>query len=113
MIAANLMFPHSGRFVVFADLATPTPVEVVPLDVTVPGAAPARVPLKDNDQSPLHLPDGFVVTPGKHEPVRAGVASTLTFTITHGGKPVTDLEPYVGSPGHLVLISEDLKHLGP
>jgi hypothetical protein len=110
-VAVNVTFPHSGRFVVFADLATPTPVAVAPLDVDVPGTPPARTPPPDNDQSPLHLPDGFVVTPGKHEPVRAGVASTLTFTITHGGKPVMDLEPYVGSPGHLVLISEDFKHL--
>jgi hypothetical protein len=110
-ISANLTFPHSGRFVVFTDLETSAPVAVTPLDVQVPGAASARTARKDNDQSPLHLTDGVVVTPGKHELIKAGVASTLTFTITRDGKPVTDIEPYVGSPGHLVLISEDLKQL--
>jgi hypothetical protein len=110
-IAVNLTLPHAGRFVVFADLATPTLVDVAPLDVQVPGTSPARTPLKDNDQSPLHLTDGVVVTPGKHDPVKAGATTMLTFTITRNDKPVTDLEPYVGSPGHLALISEDLKHL--
>lgn len=31
-------------------------------------------------------------------------SSKLTFTITRGGKPVTDLQPYLGAYGHLVAL---------
>jgi hypothetical protein len=42
----------------------------------------------------------------------AGKESELTFTISKGGKPVTDLQPYLGAFGHLVsLRSGDLAYL--
>ncbi|GAB2675828.1 hypothetical protein [Kribbella swartbergensis] len=42
----------------------------------------------------------------------AGKESELTFTISRGGKPVTDLQPYLGAFGHLVsLRSGDLAYL--
>src|SRR4029453_12462949 len=36
-----------------------------------------------------------------------GTECTLAFTLTRGGKPVTDLEPFLGAAGHLVMISQD------
>jgi len=42
----------------------------------------------------------------------AGKESELTFTISRGGKPVSDLQPYLGAFGHLVsLRSGDLAYL--
>jgi hypothetical protein len=42
----------------------------------------------------------------------AGHESELTFRISRGGKPVTDLQPYLGAFGHLVsLRSGDLAYL--
>jgi hypothetical protein len=42
----------------------------------------------------------------------AGKESELTFTISKGGKPVADLQPYLGAFGHLVsLRGGDLAYL--
>ncbi len=41
-----------------------------------------------------------------------GEASPLTATVTRGGDPVTDLQPYLGAYGHLVALREgDLAYL--
>jgi hypothetical protein len=38
--------------------------------------------------------------------------STLTFSVTHNGKPVKDLQPYLGAYGHLVALrASDLAYL--
>lgn len=52
----------------------------------------------------LSLPPGGVV---------AGREVTLTYQITDAktGRPVTDLEPYLGAWGHSFLLSEDMKHV--
>jgi hypothetical protein len=38
--------------------------------------------------------------------VTAGSSSELTFTVSKGGKPVTNLEPYLGAFGHLVALRD-------
>lgn len=43
---------------------------------------------------------------------KANDPSTLTFSITRNGKPVTDLQPYLGAYGHLVAVrTSDLAYL--
>lgn len=54
--------------------------------------------------------DGYTValsgTPKANEP------SMLTLTVSHGGKPVTDLQPYLAAYGHLVALrAADLGYL--
>jgi hypothetical protein len=47
----------------------------------------------------------------KVEPARARPAATLRFRLTdEAGTAVTDLEPYLGSAGHLLVVSPDLTH---
>lgn len=54
--------------------------------------------------------DGYEVRLGGD--LVAGEATTLTLHLTRGGKPVTDLQPYLGAHGHLVAIREgDLAYL--
>lgn len=44
--------------------------------------------------------------------LKAGAASELTLSVSKDGKPVTDLEPYLGAYGHLVALrSGDLAYL--
>lgn len=44
--------------------------------------------------------------------VRAGQTGTLTATVTKGGRPVTDLDPYLEAYGHLVALRQsDLAYL--
>ena len=43
---------------------------------------------------------------------RAGQVSTLTATVSHDGRPVTDLDPYLEAYGHLVALRQsDLAYL--
>ena len=60
--------------------------------------------------APLAEVDGYtVVLTG--EPT-AGAESELTFSVSHDGRPVVDLQPYLGAYGHLVALREgDLEYL--
>ncbi|MGB2568956.1 hypothetical protein ACPFP2_10950 [Micromonospora citrea] len=97
-----------GVWRAFADF-TPSGGQPLTLgvDVAVPGTLEPR---------PLPAPatsttvDGYTVTlTGTPQP---GRTSTLTLTISRDGKPVTDLEPYLGAYGHLVALRQgDLAYL--
>lgn len=54
--------------------------------------------------------DGYTVTLSG-DPT-ANAPSTLTYSVTRNGKPVTDLQPYLGAYGHLVALrASDLAYL--
>ncbi|AEV74262.1 hypothetical protein MycrhN_3744 [Mycolicibacterium rhodesiae NBB3] len=54
--------------------------------------------------------DGFTVT--LRGTPKANEASMLTLSVTRGGKPVEDLQPYLGAYGHLVAVrASDLAYL--
>ncbi|MGC4804679.1 hypothetical protein [Micromonospora sp. DT233] len=105
-VASPLAGPGVWR--AFADF-TPTggPALTLGVDVTVPGPVPAR---------PLPAPatsstvDGYTVTlAGAPQP---GRATELTLSVSRGGAPVDDLEPYLGAYGHLVALRQgDLAYL--
>ena len=70
------------------------------------------------DYRPVALPaaatsttvDGFDVRMTGHP--EAGVESDLTFTVSRDGRPVGDLQPYLGAYGHLVTLrAGDLAYL--
>ncbi|WP_433653004.1 hypothetical protein ACQP2C_12690 [Micromonospora zamorensis] len=98
----------AGQWRAFADF-TPTGGEPLTLgvDVTVPGELTER-PLPAPSTSTTV--DGYTVTlAGSPQP---GRTSPLTLTVSRGGQPVTDLEPYLGAYGHLVALRRgDLAYL--
>jgi hypothetical protein len=97
-----------GQWRVFADFK-PTGADALTLgsDLTVPGrttAPPSR------PETRVSTVDGFTVTltgnlvPGEHSMLRLSVAKA--------GRPVTDLQPYLGAYGHLVALrGGDLAYL--
>ncbi|MGW0117652.1 hypothetical protein [Streptomyces sp. NPDC003327] len=102
--------PAAGGYKAFADFRPAAPgAEGVTLgaDLAVPGAyapkplpAAARTATVDGYQVRL----GGTLDPGK--------PGELRLTVTRGGKPVTDLEPYLGAYGHLVALrAGDLAYL--
>ena len=99
-------FPAPGRYVLFHDF-TPrsSGLQVVPVELVVEGDEGPRVPLVVDDRRPKRA-GGFDVTLA-HDPLGPGTECRMTFTLARGGKPVTDLEPFLGAAGHLVMISED------
>ncbi|MCW3814480.1 DUF748 domain-containing protein [Micromonospora sp. DR5-3] len=105
-VASPLAGPGVWR--AFADF---TPTGGAPLtlgvDVTVPGTLADR---------PLPAPaasttvDGYTVTlSGTPQP---GRTSPLTLSVSRDGRPVADLQPYLGAYGHLVALRQgDLAYL--
>jgi hypothetical protein len=100
------VFRSGGRYVLFHDF-TPDSVgmQVVPVELAVEGSERAPTPLVVDDQERKRA-DGLEVAL-EHGPLMPGRECTMTFALERGGKPVTDLQPYLGVMGHLVMISED------
>ncbi|GAB3669134.1 hypothetical protein GCM10027589_36210 [Actinocorallia lasiicapitis] len=105
-VASPLSGP--GAYRVYADFKpSGGAAQTLNLDVTVPGAATER---------PLPAPartttvDGYTVT--LDGALKAGATSRLTLEISRDGRPVTDLDPYLGAYGHLVALrAADLSYL--
>lgn len=104
-----LTLAEPGPYEVFADFL-PTGREqslTLAADLTAPGPfAPAPLPAPARSASV----DGYdVALDGE---LLAGTSSPLTLTVSRDGRPVTDLEPYLGAYGHLVALrAADLAYL--
>jgi hypothetical protein len=102
--------PHGGSYRVFTDFTTGGQNYLLSAPVTVSGPAGAKVPplspstQKTGTWGPLKTT--LALTP---EAPTAKVDVTLLFDVADArtGKPVTDLEPYLGALGHMVLLHED------
>ncbi|MEK9523776.1 hypothetical protein ACIOMM_21560 [Streptomyces sp. NPDC087908] len=107
-VAADL--PAAGGYKAFADFKPAAPGArgvTLGVDLSVPGAykpkpLPAVAPTATVDGYQVRL--GGTLDPGK--------AGELRLTVTKAGRPVTDLEPYLGAYGHLVALRDgDLAYL--
>ncbi|MFI1990958.1 hypothetical protein [Actinoplanes sp. NPDC020271] len=106
--SVRLAVPAAGQYRVFADFQ-PTGHDGLVLGADVPAAG---------DYQPTPLPvasrtttaDGYTVTlTGDLTP---GTSSQLTLSVSKDGRPVTDLQPYLGAYGHLVALRDgDLAYL--
>ncbi|MFI8518718.1 hypothetical protein ACIGEZ_12965 [Streptomyces sp. NPDC085481] len=107
-VAADL--PAAGGYKAFADFKPAVKgAKGVTLgaDLSVPGAyAPKPMPPVSRTADA----DGYQVRlAGTLDPGKAG---ELRLTVTKAGRPVTDLEPYLGAYGHLVALRDgDLAYL--
>ncbi|WP_254878491.1 hypothetical protein [Streptomyces sp. NA04227] len=102
--------PEAGGYRAFADFKPGVKgAEGVTLgaDLAVTGtAAPASPPAPSRTAKT----DGYEVTLGGE--LRPGKARELTLRVTKDGRPVRDLQPYLGAYGHLVALrSGDLAYL--
>lgn len=103
-------FPKPGRYILYNDFTPPdVGQQVVQVPIVVPGSSEFENPL-ELDTNASKVVEGYTVSLATGDGLRVGESSTLTYTVSRDGKPVTDLEPYLGAMGHLVIISRDLKH---
>ncbi|WP_406470932.1 hypothetical protein OH738_35330 [Streptomyces hirsutus] len=102
--------PKAGGYRVFADF---TPAKKGAGNITLGADLAASGPYR-----PQQLPaprdtarvDGYEVR--LDGTLRSGRETELNLTVSRDGKPVTDLQPYLGAYGHLVALrSGDLAHL--
>ena len=99
----------AGPYRVFADFQPAGRDEPLTLgvDATAAGIYEPTPPQADSHATVV---DGYRVELGGH--LEPGSASRLTLTVTKEGKPVTDLQPYLGAFGHLVALRDgDLAYL--
>jgi len=89
-----------GRYRVIADFTTGGKRYPLGVDITVPGKV-KRVPMPS--PSSTSSVDGFSVT-SAHGALKAGREEQLTFSVARSSRPVTDLQPYLGTYGHLVAL---------
>ena len=97
-----------GVWRVLADF-TPTGGEALMLgtDVTVAGEF---IPVATQSDNRTAIVDDYEIT--LDGDLSAGADATLTLSVSKGGKPVTDLQPYLGAYGHLVALrGGDLAYL--
>ena len=103
-------FPAGGYYQLIADF-TPTGLgETVQSHwVTINGKAPKAVKLQPDKSLTKQVGDKEVTLAFDH--LMAGMTLDMVFTFKQGAAktPVTDLQPYLGSVGHIVAISEDGK----
>jgi hypothetical protein len=101
--------PDPGAYRVFADFTPAAQQDGLTLgaDLAVTGDyAPGNLPAPSRTAEV----DGYTVALAGG--LKAGGESTLTFTVTRAGRPVTALQPYLGAYGHLVALrSGDLAYL--
>lgn len=98
----------AGDWRLFADFK-PTGADALTLgaDLAVAGK---YLPVDASGDSRTSTVDGYQVTIAGA--LEAGTDSRLTATVSKDGKPVTDLQPYLGAYGHLVAFREgDLAYL--
>jgi hypothetical protein len=103
--------PEAGGYRVFADFKPKGAKEGLTLgaDLAVAGKyEPDKLPQAGTKASV----DGYEVRLQGDGDLRPGKSANLTLDVSRDGKPVTDLQPYLGSYGHLVALrSGDLAYL--
>jgi hypothetical protein len=94
-------FPAAGRYRAIADFTTGHKRYVLGTDLVAPGKT-TTVPLPPASASATT--DGYTVSLERPSKLTVGTDAQMTFTVTRGGRPVTDLQPYLGASGHLVAL---------
>jgi hypothetical protein len=101
MWSVNIATPRAGFYRAIADFVIGGRKYVVGTTLAVPGGA-AEAPLPAPS---LHASaDGYDVELQRPAQPTAGQEAQLTFRITRGGRPIRDLQPYLGAYGHLVAL---------
>ncbi|HEY3268394.1 MAG TPA: FixH family protein [Armatimonadota bacterium] len=101
-------FPFGGRFLLLSDVSPKgAGQQFAPAELTVSGAAPAATyALAPTPRS--RTIEGVTIALNAPSTLKAHEDVTLAFDVRDAaGAPVTDLEPYLGAMGHLIIVSQD------
>ncbi|MFI5645882.1 hypothetical protein [Kitasatospora sp. NPDC051705] len=107
--SATAALPAAGTYRVFADFTPAGATEGLTLGADLHATGDLRpAPLPETGRTVTV--DGYTVALGGE--LTPGRSGRLTLTVTRDGRPVTDLQPYLGASGHLVALrAGDLAYL--
>jgi hypothetical protein len=113
-LAITYTFPSPGRYLLFADI-TPRGQrsQVFRFPVSVGSTSAAETPSAPLTPSPTYdkpLESDPTITAElipQPRTISAGIHTDLLFRLSQNGRPISDLEPYLGAMGHCVAISQD------
>jgi YHS domain-containing protein len=102
-------FPRPGRYTLYADF---TPADgdnqVKPLPLVVGGGPEKTVALTAESKLVKQVGDYRVELQLRPGLIRMEKPVVLTYTIRdRAGRPMRDMQPFIGAPGHLIAISQD------
>ncbi len=107
-LSAEYTFPKGGVYHLFADYQEPGGMPMTATTrVEVGGDAPPAAGLKAD--VPDLLAGEKIAARVSLDGAKAGSEAKVRFEVLDGDKPATDLEPYMGAMGHLVVVSADGK----
>jgi hypothetical protein len=101
-------FPKSGSYTLFSDYKPAAQSEQVSvLKTEVPGAKLAAAPAVDMNRTKTFGKTKVNLTIDKPT-LKAGEEQMVMFDLTDAAsnKPITDLQPYLGETGHLVIVKQ-------
>lgn len=102
-------FPRPGRYRFYADF-TPSDGDnqVKPIELTVGGGEARISPLRPDTKRVKQVGNYRVEWQVRPEPMRMEKAAVLTYIIRdRQGRPIRNMQPFIGAPGHLIAISQD------
>jgi hypothetical protein len=103
-------FPSGGDYHLFVDIAPRgAGSQVLMQKMRVGGAAPPRFDLTRGDRSRVRKVESLQVELDTNGSLPMRKTTALTFRLKDAatGRAVTDLQPYLGAMGHLILIHQD------
>ncbi len=102
------VFPSGGQYFTFADVAPRgAGSQILMGSVKVAGPVPAAIPLIPGGTT--NAVDGIkaILKGASNIPIGKSLPVTFQLTDTSTGDAITDLEPYLGAYGHLMIIHAD------
>ncbi|GFN29779.1 hypothetical protein [Paenibacillus xylaniclasticus] len=101
-------FPAGGEYKLIADFKPSDGDSMTTMEwVTLQGLSAPSKPVVP-DRSLMKTEEGVNVQLDIDNPgVNENTVLTFTLTESSGGEPITDLQPYLGAIGHVVIVSED------
>jgi hypothetical protein len=102
----KVTFPSGGTYTLYHDFTPPrVGMQVVPVELAVLGSPRAPKPLVIDDRAPKRV-SGYDVKL-THTGLAPGLGCGFAFWLSKNGQPVTDLDPFLGTMGHLIVVSQD------
>jgi P-type Cu+ transporter len=107
--AVTLSFPVAGTYYLYNQFARTSGPEVLLANVLTVGAPSGAARLTE-DRTPKVSGDVRVALEGVAN-LQANRAQTLTFRLEDAqtGEPLTNLQPYLGAPAHIAILSADVQ----